>query len=830
MNSLRLRIEKGFGAFAEKIFRHRLKTLVLITMVTAALFSQLPKVTLDTSMEGFLHADDPALMSYNEFRSQFGRDEIIIIGFRPDNVFDITFLNTLKNIHREIENNVPHLDDVTSLINARHTRGEGDDLIVEALLETWPRTRDALAAVRQRAMSNQMYRNILLSEDGRFTTILVRTNAASSQSDESEILEGFDEDRSDEEGIPNAGTTYLSDRENTEVVEAVDAIVQKYKARGIKIWLAGTPVVTHFLKWAMIRDMRKFMLLVVTVIALSLFAMFHRVSGILLPLLIVGLSFLSTLSIMALAGTALKIPTQVLPSFILAIAVGTAVHILAIFYQRLEKGETRKSAIAYAMGHSGLAILMANMTTAAGLVSFASADVAPVADLGVFASMGVILSFIYTILLLPALAAIIPFRVRKRSRATQNQVLMDRFLHSVSTIATTYPRVIIAVSAIIIVLAAIGAFQIRFSHYPLKWFKADNIIRQDTEVIDDAMRGSMTIEVVLDTGSENGWHDPDRLKRLDATDAAMEALTHADNYIGKAFSLTTILKEINQALNENREEAFRIPEKRDLTAQEFLLFENSGSDDLEDFVDSQFSKARFTMKFPFKDAVHYRPFQVMIQSYFKKQFPDCQLTFTGMISLLARTISNTITSLAKSYAIAMVIITILMILLIGRLRMGLLSMIPNLAPILMMMGIIGFFHFPMDMFTMMVASIAIGLAVDDTIHFMHNFRRYYEDSGDPNEAVFKTLHTTGRAMLVTTFVLSLGFFIYMFASLNNIVRFGFLTGITLIAALLADYFLAPALMVLVNKKRCVQKEPALAKELGYACSVNQSDGGSKPNV
>jgi predicted RND superfamily exporter protein len=150
----------------------------------------------------------------------------------------------------------------------------------------------------------------------------------------------------------------------------------------------------------MIRDIRKFMLMVVAMISVALFAMFHRISGILLPLLIVTLTFLSTLSIMAMTGAALKIPTQVLPSFILAVAVGTAVHIMAIFYQRLEKGEGKKTAITNAMGHSGLAILMANMTTATGLISFAGADVAPVADLGIFASVGVILSFIYTVMLL----------------------------------------------------------------------------------------------------------------------------------------------------------------------------------------------------------------------------------------------------------------------------------------------------------------------------------------------------------------------------------------------------------------------------------------------
>ncbi len=815
MNNIRLYIEKGFGVFAALVYRHRIKTLILCAAAIGALLTQLPHVTLDPSMEGFLHKQDPALKAYNAFRDQFGRDEVIIVGIRPDNVFDLEFLRTLKSIHAELEATVPYLDEVTSLINARNTRGEADNLVVEDLLERWPRTTEALDQIRARAMAHPMYRNLLLSRDGTFTTIIVRTQASIAPTSDADLMQGFDEQSADTE--PEAAsppTHYLTDKQNTEVVQAVDAVVRKYKSQGLRISLAGTPVVTHFLKWAMIRDMRKFMALLVTVVAIALFLMFHRISGVVLSLGIVGLSFLSTLSAMALSGTALKIPTQVLPSFVLAVGVGTSVHILAIFYQRLENGDFKREAIVYAMEHSGLAILMTNMTTAAGLLSFAGADVAPVADLGIFASVGVMLSLVYTVILLPALVSLVPFRYRRASRSARSQMLMDRLMAAISTIATTHPRRIVGISAVVILLSIIGASQIRFSHYPLKWFKKDNAIRKDTEMIDDTMRGSMTIEVVLDTGEENGWHSPDRLKRLDAADAAMEALTHADNYVGKAFSLTTILKEINQALNENRPEAYAIPEDPDLVAQEFLLFENSGSDDLEDFVDSRFSKARFTMKFPFKDAVHYKPFQRMIEAYFHQQFPDMKLQFTGMISLLARTISNTITSLAESYAIAMVVITLMMVLLIGRLRIGLLSMVPNLAPILLMMGVIGAFHFPMDMFTMMVASIAIGLAVDDTIHFMHNFRRNYEATGDPRQAVHETLHTAGRAMLVTTVVLAAGFFIYMFASLNNIIRFGFLTGITLIGALLSDYFLGPALMVLVNEKKKGIQDPLTFMTVG----------------
>jgi predicted RND superfamily exporter protein len=223
-------------------------------------------------------------------------------------------------------------------------------------------------------------------------------------------------------------------------------------------------------------------------------------------------------------------------------------------------------------------------------------------------------------------------------------------------------------------------------------------------------------------------------------------------------------------------------------------------------VDSQFAMARFSVKGPFKDVVKYNSFLHTIHRYFADRFPETKIAFTGMMTLLSRTISNAIRSMARSYVIALVVITLLMIVLIGRVRIGLLSMIPNLAPILLMLGVIGATAIPMDLFTMMVGSIAIGLAVDDTIHFMHNFRRYYEQSGDPNQAVFKTLHTTGRAMLVTTVVLSLGFFIFVFASMNNLFYFGLLTAFTIVMALVADYLLAPALMVLVNKPQSIAAE------------------------
>jgi predicted RND superfamily exporter protein len=660
-----------------------------------------------------------------------------------------------------------------------------------------------MAIIEERVLANPIYENLLISKDGSFTTIIIKTHSHSMLGQNTDVLEGFEENESRDS---KAGTQppnkkyYLTDKENSQVVTTVRKIVANYESADFRTYIAGSPVVTHFLKRAMMHDMRKFMGLAIGTVAVFLFIMFRRISGIFLPLIIVILSLLSTLGIMAATGTAIKLPTQILPSFLLAVGVGTSVHILAIFFYHYRQHGNKEDSIAYALGHSGLAVVMANVTTASGLLSFSTSEVAPIADLGVFAGIGVLLAFVYTVVLLPALLAVLPLPIKRSKTGKSKTSIMDRFLKGVGNFSTGHPYSILAACIFLMVLSVFAASKIRFSHDILRWFPPKNDIRIATEKLDQTMRGTLNLEVIIDTGRENGLYEPGLLNRIEKAAHFAETLAYEDVFVGKAWSLTTILKEINQALNENRPEFYAIPQNRDLVAQEFLLFENSGSDDLEDFVDSQFSVVRFSIKGPFKDAYKYGEFLDTLEHYFARTFPETKTTLTGMMALLSQTINNAIKSMAKSYIIAVVVITVLMILLIGRIRIGLLSMVPNLAPILLMLGIIGATPISMDLFTMMVASIAIGLAVDDTIHFMHNFRRYYEQSGDPKQAVHQTLQTTGRAMLVTTVVLASGFFIFVFATMNNLFNFGLLTAFTILMALVADYFVAPALMVVVHRK------------------------------
>ncbi len=806
-SDIRKRIEGRFEALGHLIYRNHWKALILVLLIVAGFVSQLQKLTMDTSTEGFLHENDNTLERYNAFRDQFGHDEVVFIAVESPRIFSQPFLNKLKALHQELENELPYLDDITSLINARNTRGAEGELIVEDLLENWPEDATAMNAIKMRTMGNPLYRDMMLSADGTITTIVLKTDTYTSAGVETDAMAGFDDEFSDAPAEESTPREYISDAEISELVNATEAILNKYQADDFQIHMAGSPPVVNVLKTSMQENMRRFVLMSIVAISLLLFVLFRRVAGVALPMLVVILTLLSTLGMMGMSGVAFKLPTQILPSFLLAVGVGAAVHVLSIFFNHLQNHEDKESAIAHALGHSGLAITMTSLTTAAGLASFAGADVAPIGELGLFSAIGIVLSLIYTIVLLPALLSILPVKAKKNGAAEARHQRMDRILTGFTDIATGRVKTVLAVSMVIFIIGIAGASQVKFSHKPFEWISKSEPVRQATEFMNAKMGGASSMEVVVDTHKENGLYDPAIMAGLATLGSEVAAMEQGELFVGKTMSLADILKEIHQALNENRPEFYTTPDDRQLIAQEFLLFENSGSDDLEDYVDSQFSKARFTIKMPWGDAILYRDFMTELEARFHNHLGEkAEITVTGMNALLSRTMSATIVSMAESYVIAALVITVMMILLLGDIKIGLISMIPNLLPIILTLGLMGWLGLPLDLFTMLIGSIAIGLAVDDTIHFMHNYRRYHHDTGDVYQAVHKTLLSSGRAMLITTIVLATGFFLYLFSTMSNLFNFGLLTGFTIIMALLADFLLAPALMAQLHKSHLISDD------------------------
>ena len=813
MKQMIQKFESGFENLGRWIHTHPKRVILVMLLFFASLASNIPSIKVDTSTEAFFSKKDQTRIAYDRFREQFGRDEIVLALIHPKKVFDLEFLEKLKAFHEDLEEEVPHLDEVQSLINVTSMRGEDGELIIEELMEDWPEDEKGIKELKDRVLSNKYYRNFLVSEDGRYTTVVVRSNAFSDygkEIDQDEMLaDGFEEN----EGISiteDDKPRLLTEEQNSEFVVAIQSLADRHRSEDFPIDLGGSPVMVHDLKKAMFSDMPVFVLASLGVIALLLVILFRRLSGLVLPLLTVIFSLLTALGLVAVTGTKLTIVMQILPSFLLAVGIGYSMHLLVIYYRHLRDHGDKGEAIAYAMGHSGLAILITSLTTAGGLLSFVPVKVAPVSDLGLFGAAGVLFCVFFTLVLLPALLSVFPegkhavaaenLHLQKNSRTHYSYA--DRMLKGCGDFAVNKPWTVIGISLLIALMSSFGAAQLRFSHNPIAWLPDDNSLRSATEAINEHMKGSAAIELVVERGEENAVKELEFMNRLDEFNHFSEGTSHKRISVGKSSSVVDVVKEINQVLNEDREEYYRVPQDRAMIAQELLLFENGGTEDLENLVNTPYSKARVTLKTTWVDANQYTGLLLKLERKIEDLFgKEKSYVVTGLIPIMVKTITFLMEGMLISYLIAGAVITLLMIIMLADFRLGLWSMIPNFLPILAGLGVMGLLDLPLDAMSILVGSIAIGLAVDDTVHFMHNFRRNQHIHQDIKIAVEKTLTSTGRAMLLTTIVLSAGFFIFTFSSMNNLISFGLITGLTIIIALLGDILLAPAMMALIYKNQ-----------------------------
>ena len=794
MANLHKGFENTFLQLTRWVYDGKYRILGAILLVTATLAVHTPKLTIDTRDESFFHDNDPTLIAYNHFRDTFGQDDTFIIGMKPQHGINRKFLRRLHQLHQEIESAVPYLDEVTSLVNARIVRAEGDTLIVEELMKAPPDTDQEVEKILDLIERYPLYEKLLVSEDRSIVFLLVRAQAVIAIPTE-DPLEGFDT------ASPQAAeaTTYLSNDQNMEINEAIHQIVATYQNQDIVFHFSGTPAFVAEIQAGIIKDLSIMVPLSFLVIIVFLLLLFRMLSGVVYPVITVALSLVSSLGIMAIAGIPISNAIQILPTFLIVVGIGDSVHILTIFYRNYRVMGDKRRAIIDAVGFAGLPVLMTSITTAAGLLSFASADVAIVAQLGYIAPVGVMLAFIYTIFLLPVLIAIFP--VKRPKPVSQQHPLVDRIFDAIARLTTRRPMVVALIAACIMTGAGYSALSVRFSHNSLTWLPPDAPIRKSTEFLDRVNGGTVMLDVTIDSGIPGGMQNPDLLRRIDEATQHIPSITAHDIKAGKAVSMADLLKEINRALNGDKDDAYALPKTRKLTAQELLLFESSGSDDMEEITDSRYQISRLSILAPFVDAILYKDYVDEVESYLKQQLPEQNIYLTGHMVIFVQMIKRFITSMAKSYIIAMAIITLLMILLIGRIGIGLMSMVANIGPVLCVFGIMGIAKIPLDMATILIGSIVLGIVVDDTIHFLHHFRKAYDESLCVETAVGETLKTTGRALVITSLVLSGGFFIYTASFLMSNIRFGWLSGCSVLFALAADFLLVPALLTIVLRKK-----------------------------
>ncbi len=814
------KIEGLFERWGYFVIRHRITALAVSFVATALLLAQLPRLTIDNSPEALLLEDDPAVLEYDAFRAQFGREDRVLVLVRTPDPFAPAFLEKLRALHAAIEAEIPFVEEVDSLIDARVVDGEAGELIVGELLEDWPESAADFARVRAEALSNPLYTDTLLCADGSCTALSIKPFTYSEAGPKADDLSGF------EPAGPGAGEgaapVPLTAAEGDALMAALRPLLARFEAPDFGIHVAGVLAMTYRINQGMAADLSTFLPLTLFAIAVLLALIFRRAVAVALPLMVVVLSLAATLGLMIVLGIPGSTAVQILPVFLLTVGVCDAVHILAIAYQRRREGASREDAIAGAIGHTGLAVFMTSATTAAGMASFLTAEMGAVRDLGLIAPIGVALAYVYTMVTLPALLALVPMKGTLGEAQRPGQSPIDRFLISAGRFAARHPLRVLGPTALLTALAIAGLLQVRFSHNALDWFPGDDWAARDFRTIDADLGGSVSLDLVFETPEAGGLYEPAVLEEIDAFVAEVRGLAQAPIAVGASVSVLDIVKETHEALHEDRPEQRRIPQTREAVAQEMLLFESSGSDDTEELVDSEFRRLRVNLRLPFVDALSFPPFLREIDALAAERL-DAGLGFhvTGMMTLLAQVFEAVISSMARSYVAALFMITPLMMLLLGSFRRGLVAMIPNVLPILAVLGVMGFAGISLDSTTMMIGAMVIGIAVDDTIHFMHKFHRHFDDTGDLEWAVCETLRTTGSAMLFTSVALTIGFATFAGSQMANIRTFGLFSAFATVVAFAADLWVAPALLALIERTRRRGAQAA-----GGDCATNASPGRS----
>lgn len=766
--------------------------LALILLELLALGSQLPKLEIDTSVERFLRPDSKAIKDYDKFRKEFGRDEFFVIAVTGEKVLTLDYLTVLREFHEELERSVDYLQSVESLVNVRSIYGDGDDLIAEELLENMPQNADDLSVLIQRVRNKPVYYGRLINQDEDATTLLVKLlpYVPVIKPDGTQVMHNL----ADEEMF--AVYNHLLD---------VAAIYEKRFGDNAQILIGGTPASGSYMSVVIRDDFSKFTSVALLMIIGFLWIMFRRLSGVLLPVIVMGVGIVSTLSLLPIMGYPMQVTTSIIPSFLLAVCIGDSVHLLHAFYRHYDTGNSKLSSILYAMGHTGVPILFTSITTAAGLISFSFSDILPIASLGLFSAIGSVMAFVITVLLLPVLLQLTPIK-RREQTVDSDKMKEGGLLHHFVTLcvhaSVNYPKTLVGIALLLLSATLVIIPKLQFSQDSLEWFEDGTPVKQAIKTIEAKITGSMPVEVVIDTGVEQGVVDPQFLQQLDRWLTGLEGSKINGVPIMSVNSITTLIKETHQAFNGNGADMYVIPDNRELIAQELLTVEMDKADDLYEFTDRQFRKTRLTLIVPWADAILFADFLDQLEQGYTQQVGTAYpMHMTGVVPIFATMFAAMIQSTAVSYMIAAVVISIMMVILMRNLVDGLLSMIPNLLPVLMMISMMVLTGLPMDLFTMLLGSIALGLSIDDTVHFMHGFKHFYRQHGDAAKAVEQTLMSTGKAMTVTTIVLFFGFMTYTLSGLQNMDNFGILTASCIILAYFADFLIAPALMVLRYGKK-----------------------------
>ena len=780
-------LSEGFSRLALWSFEHRwwVFTGSLILLSISVWLST--SLRTDNSFEAYFDHEDPIYSAYRQFREDFGSDETSFILYQaPETAhgpFDLDVMQRISRLTDALQEEVPFIYEVTSLANSELIEGDEDGITVQSWREDFAGNQQSLLAMRDKVLQKKIYLGGLVSPDAKHAAILIDMDRSSV--DPIEVIK-LD---------PSAGDD-LDNIYPQVTMDKITEILSRPEYSGIHFWHSGDVALNTEMNRTLTRESFLLGTIAAVVISILLLALFQfRLLGVAGPLLVVACSVMLARAFVALMDWRLDMMSMMMPVMIITIGVAAAVHILSEFWLYYEKTGDRREAIKETMYLVGPPCLFTALTTAAGFMAMSISPIKAISHMGFYIPVGILASFLLSITLLVFFLSF----GRRKARQDKPEFLKwcsnytSGLLTALADFNIRYRKPLLVFFALGFAVSVVGISKIQIDSNFIEEFSDDSQVKITTKYIDRVMGGTSGIVYLFDTQSEDGITDPAVLREIERIQAEVDTQGYL---VKKTYSVVDLLKDINQSFHGDNPDYYRIPESRELVAQLLLVYEISGGDELSRYVSPDYSRANVEIRARNTEASMFGRFKKHMDAYLlENPVNESSMTMTGIGRLWLQLLDHITVSQIKGLSLAIVIITLMMCFVFRSIKTGLISMIPNITPVFFTLGFMGWVGLDLDYTRLMISTIALGIAVDDTIHMVTRFNHEYQRTGNYELALHNTFNSVGRALTITTLVLVMGFLVFTLSSMNGTVWFGALMAMTVSLALVADFFLMPALIL-----------------------------------
>ncbi|SEQ08592.1 hypothetical protein SAMN03080615_00351 [Amphritea atlantica] len=718
----------------------------------------------------FFSEENPQLVAYESIQNIFNKsDNVAFIVIPADgNIYTPEHLQLLRQITTDAWQ-IPYSTRVDSIANYQHTWAEEDDMIVEDLVsEGQTLDPSALDRIREIVNTEPILLNKIASVKGQVSLVNVTVQMP--------MIDPVAE-------VP-------------EVVARVREIQQKYMAEnpGLEIKLSGIVMMNNSFAESALKDNATLIPIMFGVVVLTMLVLLRTFSGTFSTVIIIAASIAAAMGLAGWSGMFLTGPSASAPTMILTLAVADCIHILSTMFYEMRRGIVKRDALLDSLRINFQPVMLTSVTTAIGFLSMNFSDSPPFRDLGNIVAVGVMLAFLFSITLFPALLMVLPVRVKQTREEDRD------WTRSLAAFVTSKRRILLPGMSVFMLLLIAFLPMNQLNDDFVKYFDTSVPFRQATDYMQDNLSGMTMMEISIDSGESSGINDPAFLKKLGVFSDWLRSQPETDH----VSTLTDTLKRLNKNMHGDDQSYYRLPEDRELSAQYLLLYEMSlpYGLDLNNQLNVDKSSVRVVGTFKNLTSNELVSLEERVQNWFARNAPEYQVQTTGPNLMFAHISQRNIKSMLSGIALALVLISLLLGFALRSVRFGVISLLPNLAPAAMGFGLWYLIDGQVGLGLSVVAGMTLGIVVDDTVHFLSKYlyARRHRDA-DSVAAVQYAFGSVGRALWITTFVLVCGFMVLAQSSFKLNADMGFLTALTILIALVVDFLFLPPLLMVFDKTK-----------------------------